>query len=165
MFIANNVCMQQYLQYMRIIDRINEQILRLLQSDGRISNLELANRIGLSPSACLRRVQELEKSGVIQGYRAVLDNDKRGIGFIAYITVGLSDHTVPSQESFETAMRNAPEVRECHNTTGIIEYLLRVELTDISAYKVFHVEVLGSLPQVNSITTYVVLDSPKDERG
>ena len=147
------------------LDRYNQKILQELQTDGRISNIELADRIGLSPSACLRRVQELERSGVITGYRAVLDNEKRGIGFIAYIAVGLSDHTVPAQETFEAAMRDAPEVRECHNTTGIIEYLLRVELPDIAAYKVFHVEVLGALPQVNSITTYVVLDSPKDDRG
>jgi DNA-binding Lrp family transcriptional regulator len=147
------------------IDSYNENILRELQANGRISNIELADRIGLSPSACLRRVQDLEKSGVITGYRARLDTEKLGIGFIAYIAVGLSDHTVPSQESFEAAMRAAPEVRECHNTTGTIEYLLRVELRDISAYKIFHVEVLGALPQVNSITTYVVMDSPKDERA
>jgi len=147
------------------LDRFNSRILQELQRDGRISNTELAERIGLSPSACLRRVQELEKSGVIRGYRAVLDNDKRGVGFIAYITVGLSDHTLPAQESFEAAMRTAPEVRECHNITGIVEYLVRVELPDIAAYKTFHVEVFGSLPQVNAITTYVVLDSPKDERG
>lgn len=150
---------------MKILDRYNSRILHELQRNGRISNTELAERIGLSPSACLRRVQELEKSGVIRGYRAVLDREKRGVGFIAYITVSLSDHTLPAQESFEAAMRAAPEVRECHNTTGIVEYLLRVELPDISAYKRFHVEVFGSLPQVNAITTYVVLDSPKDERG
>ena len=81
------------------------------------------------------------------------------------LPVGLSDHTVPSQESFEAAMRAAPAVRECQNTTGIFEYLLRVELPDIAAYKKFHVDVLGGLPQVNSITTYVVMDSPKDDRG
>ena len=150
---------------MKNLDRYNSNILQELQRDGRISNIELAERIGLSPSACLRRVQELEKSGVIRGYRAVLDNEQRGIGFIAYITVGLSDHTLPAQEAFEAAMRAAPEVRECHNITGIVEYLVRVELPDIAAYKVFHVEVFGSLPQVNAITTYVVLDSPKDERG
>lgn len=150
---------------MKPLDRYNNNILRELRRDGRISNIELAERIGLSPSACLRRVQDLEKSGVIRGYRAVLDNEKRGVGFIAYITVGLSDHTLPAQESFEAAMRAAPEVRECHNTTGIVEYLVRVELPDIAAYKTFHVEVFGSLPQVNAITTYVVLDSPKDERG
>ena len=72
---------------------------------------------------------------------------------------------VASQEPFETAMRAAPEARECHNTTGIIECLLRVVLTDIAVYKLFHVDVLGALPLVNSITTYVVLDSPKNERG
>ena len=147
------------------LDRYNSNILQELQSDGRISNIELADRIGLSPSACLRRVQELEKSGVIKGYRAEIDAEKLGIGFIAYISVGLSDHTLPAQESFEATMRATPEVRECHNTTGIIEYLLRVELEDIAAYKRFHVDVLGGLPQVNSITTYVVMDSPKDERG
>jgi DNA-binding Lrp family transcriptional regulator len=150
---------------MKSLDRYNNHILQELQRDGRISNTELAERIGLSPSACLRRVQELEKSGVIRGYRAVLDNEKRGVGFVAYITVGLSDHTLPAQESFEAAMRDAPEVRECHNITGIVEYLVRVELPDIAAYKTFHVDVFGSLPQVNAITTYVVLDSAKDERG
>ena len=147
------------------IDRYNHKILQELEKNGRISNLELADRIGLSPSACLRRVQELERSGVITGYRAVLDREKLGIGFIAYIAVGLSDHTVPPQEKFEAAMRAAPAVRECQNVAGIFEYLLRVELPDIAAYNNFHVDVLGGLPQVNSITTYVVMDSPKDERG
>ena len=147
------------------IDRYNSKILQELQRDGRVSNIELAERIGLSPSACLRRVQELEKSGVIRGYRAVLDPEKLGIGFIAYIAVGLSDHTLPAQQGFEAAMRASPAVRECQNITGIFEYLLRVELPDIAAYKLFHVEVLGGLPQVNSITTYVVMDSVKDERA
>lgn len=147
------------------LDRYNNRILQELQADGRISNIDLAERIGLSPSACLRRVQELEKSGVIKGYRAVLDHEKLGVGFIAYLSIGLSDHSVPSQTEFENAMRASAAVRECQNTTGNFEYLLRVELPDIAAYKQFHVGVLGALPQVNSITTYVVLDSPKDERG
>ena len=147
------------------LDSFNQRILQELQFDAKITNTELADRIGLSASACLRRVQELEKTGVIKGYRATLDAEKLGIGFIAYISIGLSDHSVPSQEIFEAAMRAAPEVRECHNTAGAIEYLLRVELNDIAAYKVFHMEVLGALPQVNSITTYVVMDSPKDDRS
>ena len=142
-------------------DRYNKNILRELTSDGRISNIELADRVGLSPSACLRRVQELEKSGVIAGYRAVLNPEALGIGFIAYLAIGLGDHTLPSQLGFEEAMRAADEVRECHNITGVVEYLVRIEVTDIAAYKAFHAGVLGGLPQVNSITTYVVLDSPK----
>lgn len=147
------------------IDQFDRKILRELSCEGRISNLELSSRIGLSPSACLRRVQELERSGVIAGYRARLDPARLGLGFIAYVTVGLSRHTKESQNGFEQAIAAAPEVRECHNLTGAIEYLLRVETTDLGAYKHFHTEVLGVLPQVVSITTYVVMESCKDERA
>lgn len=147
------------------LDDINERILHELGRDGRISNIELADRIGLSPSACLRRVQELERQGVITGYRAVLDRAKLGSGFVAYIAVGLNNHSKASQEAFERAISRAPEVRECHNTTGAIEYLLRIECADLPTYKAFHTDMLGALPQVNSITSYVVMGSPKDERS
>lgn len=150
---------------MTTIDPKDDRILRELICDGRISNADLAERVGLSPSACSRRVQELERIGVIKGYRAVLDRDAMGAGFVAYIAVGLSDHSKASQEAFEHGIARAPEVRECHNITGQIEYLLRVEVSDLAAYKHFHTEVLGTLPQVNAITSYVVMGSPKDERG
>lgn len=146
------------------MDPINQKILRELSQDGRIANVELADRVGLSPSACLRRVQELERSGVISGYRAVLDPEKRGIGFVAYVSVGLSTHTKAAQEDFEAAIARATEVVECHNVTGAIEYLLRVEVAGLAAYKHFHNEVLGTLAQVTAITTFVVMSSPKDER-
>jgi len=146
-------------------DRYNNNILRELETDGRVSNIELADRVGLSPSACLRRVQDLESSGVIAGYRAVINRESLGIGFSAYLAIGLGDHTMPSQLAFENAMQDSAAVRECHNITGAIEYLVRVEVADIAAYKAFHADVLGALPQVNSITTYVILDSPKNERG
>jgi DNA-binding Lrp family transcriptional regulator len=139
--------------------------LRELTRDARQSNLDLAARIGLSPSACLRRVQDLERSGVIKGYRAVLDPALTGIGFVAYVTVGLNSHTKAAQEAFERAASRAPEVRECHNITGTVEYLLRVEAADLAAYKHWHTEVLGVLPQVRSITTFVVMGSPKDDRA
>ncbi len=147
------------------MDRINERILRHLSEDGRISNTELAERVGLSPSACLRRVQELERGGVIRGYRATLDQAALGRAFTAYVTVGLSDHTKKSQVAFEKAMSRADEVRECHNITGAVEYILRVEVADLAAYKHFHTDVLGTLPQVSAITSYVVMDSPKDTRA
>ncbi len=150
---------------MNEIDAIGRKILRELSREGRISNLDLAERVGLSPSACLRRVQELERSGVIRGYRARIDPARTGTGFIAYVAVGLSRHTKDAQAGFEAAIAEAPEVRECHNVTGSIEYLLRVEAADLAAYKHFHTEVLGVLPQVNAITTYVLMDSPKDERA
>lgn len=147
------------------IDAIDEHILRELKRDARIPNVRLAERVGLSPSACLRRVQELERTGVIRGYRVVIDRARIGAGFLAYVAVGLSDHTKASQEAFERSVAHAREVVECHNITGTVEYLLRVEVVDIQAYKRFHTEVLGTLPQVTSITSYVVLESSKDERA
>ncbi|MBO9473032.1 MULTISPECIES: Lrp/AsnC family transcriptional regulator [unclassified Shimia] len=147
------------------LDQIDEHILRELSRDGRMSNLALAEKVGLSPSACLRRVAALEKAGIITGYRAVLDRAALGSGFVAYITVGLSKHTKDAQKAFERAMSHAPEVRECHNITGQKEYLLRVEAADLAAYKSFHTDVLGTVPQVVSITSYVVMGSPKDERA
>ncbi|MDW4498611.1 Lrp/AsnC family transcriptional regulator [Sulfitobacter sp. D35] len=147
------------------IDEKSERILQELTRNGRISNLELAERVGLSPSACLRRVQEMERSGLITGYRAVLDRTALGVGFVAYIGVGLNNHSKVSQEAFEKAISRAPEVRECHNITGTIEYLLRVECADLKSYKAFHTDMLGALPQVSAITSYVVMGSPKDERA
>ena len=147
------------------LDKINNRILHELVKDGRVTNAELAERVGLSPSACLRRVQELERSGVITGYRAVLDRAALGIGFTAYIAVGLSSHTAEAQHAFEGSIVKSPEVRECHNITGAFEYLLRVETTDLAAYKVFHTDVLGTLPQVSTITTHVLMESVKDERA
>ena len=147
------------------MDQINRKILQELTRDGRISNLDLADRVGLSPSACLRRVQELERRGVINGYRAVLNKSALGTGFVAYAAVGLNSHTKASQEAFERAMSIAPEVVECHNITGTVEYLVRIEVADLPAYKSFHTDIIGTLPQVNSITSYVVMGSPKDERA
>jgi Lrp/AsnC family leucine-responsive transcriptional regulator len=156
---------RQNSQQMTDIDIISAKILRALTRDGRMSNVDLAHEVGLSPSACLRRVQELERAGVIIGYRAVLSPQAMGIHFIAYVLVGLSKHTKDSQLGFETAIASAPEVRECHNITGTVEYLLRIEARDLAAYKYFHTEVLGTLPQVSSIISYIVMDSPKDERA
>lgn len=147
------------------MDDINRRILRELSRNGRLANLDLADRVGLSPSACLRRVQELERAGVIAGYRAVIDPTRIGIGFLAYVTVGLSLHTKAAQEAFERAMSRAPEVTECHNVTGTIEYILRVECADLAAYKHFHTDVLGTVPEVAAITTHVVMGSPKDARA
>ncbi|MEL6868274.1 MAG: Lrp/AsnC family transcriptional regulator [Pseudomonadota bacterium] len=147
------------------IDVINQKILQTLVENARISNTDLAEAVGLSPSTCLRRVQELERAGVITGYRAVLHPPSLGIGFVAYVAVGLSDHSRKSQLAFERSVVKSPEVKECHNTTGTFEYLLRIEVSDLAAYKTFHTDVLGTLPQVNSISSYVVMGSPKDERA
>lgn len=147
------------------MDHIDHKILRELSRDGRLPNTALAERVGLSASACLRRVQALEAQGVIRGYRAVIDPARVGAGFIAYLTVGLSDHTKAAQQRFERAMIASPEVRECHNITGTVEYLLRVECADLAAYKAFHTDRLGTVEGVRRIVTHVVVSSPKDERA
>ncbi|TNF18504.1 MAG: Lrp/AsnC family transcriptional regulator [Rhodobacteraceae bacterium] len=150
---------------MRQIDDTDDRILRVLTREGRISNQALAEQAGLSPSACLRRVAALERDGVITGYRATLDPGRMGRGFVVYVGVGLSDHSKTSQQAFERAIARTREVRECHNITGTIEYLLRVECADLASYKLFHTDVLGALPQVKAITSYVVMGSSKDERA
>lgn len=147
------------------LDPIDAHILRELTRDARQTNLKLAERVGLSPSACLRRVQELERSGVIRGYRAVIDPARTGIGFAAFVAVSLSVHTKAVREAFERSVALSREVVECHEITGTVEYLLRVEVADITAFKRFHTDVLSTLPHVSSIISYVIMGSPKDTRG
>lgn len=147
------------------IDPINDKILQALSRDGRISNLQLADEVGLSPSACLRRVQELERSKVIKGYRARLDPAQTGRAYVVYVAVGLAEHTKAAQTGFEQAMQHAAQVTECHNVAGAFEYMLRVEVADLPAYKAFHTDILGTVPHVRSITSYMVMGSPKDTRA
>jgi DNA-binding Lrp family transcriptional regulator len=156
---------QQKTQLMFKKDRYNDRILHELTKNGRLPNSELADIIGLSPSACLRRVQEIESSGLIKGYRAILDSELIGNSFIAYVGIGLNEHSTDSQLAFEQAIKLADEVKECHNVTGSFEYLLRIETKDIKSFKLFHANILGVISQVSTITTHVVMDSPKDDRN
>ena len=150
---------------MNNIDDINRNILQELETNGRISNIDLAVRVGLSPSACLRRVQDLERKGIISGYRAVIDHKKLDGAVTVFVMVGLKGHLKNDAQAFERAMTAAPAVREVHNVTGSVEYLLRVEVTDLEHYKEFHANTLGVVPQVSSITSYIALASPKDLRA
>ena len=147
------------------MDAIDERILRELRRDGRLSNLGLSERVGLSPSATLRRVQDLERRGVIRGFRAVVDPAQVGRGFVVYVTVALSDHSKAAQRGFEAVMDRTPEVVECHSVAGTFDYLLRIETRDLGAYKVIHDDVLGTIATVLAITSVIVLASPKDERA
>lgn len=147
------------------IDTISRNILQALEQDGRLTNIDLAAKVGLSASACLRRVQDMERRGLIQGYRAVLDPAVRGAAITIFVMVGLSEHLKKDAQAFEQVVAQAPEVRECHNITGSVEYLLRVEVADLAAYKAFHADVLGTLSQVGSITSHICLGSPTDKRA
>ena len=147
------------------LDSFNAAILQHLKEDGRMSNIELAKRVGLSPSACLRRVQDLERRGILRGYRAIIDRKALGIDVVIFVMVGLSGHLRKDALAFEAAMDKAPEVQECHNITGSVEYLLRIEVANLSAYKAFHADRLGTLSMVSTITSHIVLGASKDRLG
>jgi Lrp/AsnC family leucine-responsive transcriptional regulator len=118
------------------LDRYDRQILQLLQEDGRISNQDLADRIGLSPSPCLRRVRTLEEAGLIRGYRAWLDAKKLGLSLMALIHISMDRHTPERFENFETEIRGIPEVIECLLITGQdADYQLKVVVRDMDAYQ------------------------------
>ncbi|MRR49801.1 MAG: Lrp/AsnC family transcriptional regulator [Rhodocyclaceae bacterium] len=118
------------------LDRYDRQILRLLQDDGRISNQDLADRIGLSPSPCLRRVRALEEAGLIAGYRAVLDAKALGLSLMALIHISMDQHTPERFEHFEATVKEIPEVMECLLITGqSADYQLKVVVRDMDAYQ------------------------------
>lgn len=147
------------------IDPYSEKILSTLEVSGRLTNIELAKRVGLSPSACLRRVQELERIGVIKGYRAVIDRSALAPRITVFVMVGLAQQLHKDARAFEAAMEAAPQVVECHNIAGNVEYMLRVEVGDLTEYKDFHAHTLGQLPQVQSITSHFCLETSKDQRN
>lgn len=118
------------------LDRYDGQILRLLQEDGCISNQDLADRIGLSPSPCLRRVRELEESGIIIGYRALLDARALGLSLMALIHISMDEHTPERFSNFESQVSKIPEVMECLLITGqAADYQLKVVVKDMDAYQ------------------------------
>ena len=118
------------------LDRYDRQILAVLQADGRISNQELADRIGLSPSPCLRRVRALEKSGLISGYRAILDARQLGLTLMALVHISMDRHTPERFANFEQRIAELPEVLECLLITGQqADYQLKVIVKDMDAYQ------------------------------
>jgi Lrp/AsnC family leucine-responsive transcriptional regulator len=118
------------------MDRYDRRILELLQQDGRLSNLELAERIGLSPSPCLRRVRALEEAGVIAGYRALLDAQRLGLSLMALVYISMDRHTPERFANFDTRVRELPEVLECLLITGQqADYQLKVVVSDMQAYQ------------------------------
>ncbi len=147
------------------LDPFSEQILQTMERHGRLSNIDLAKRVGLSPSACLRRVQEMERAGIIKGYRAIIDRSSISGAITVFVMVGLSKHLRKDALAFEQAMEAASQVQECHNIAGSVEYMLRVEVPDLEGYKTFHANILGTLPQVDSITSYFCLGTSKDVRN
>lgn len=140
-----------------LMDEIDRSILRVLQADGRLSNAELAARVGLSPSPCLRRVRRLEETGVIRGYRALIDPQAVGRSLRVFAGVRLLRHARSEVQAFEQAVVRLSEVVYCHHVTGNYDYLLQVEVADLTAYEDFHANRLADLPGVAAVTSYVAM--------
>ncbi|QUJ76124.1 Lrp/AsnC family transcriptional regulator [Sulfitobacter albidus] len=133
------------------------RLLAQLQLDSRISNADLADRVGMSPSACWRRIRQLEDAGLITGYRAEVRADRAGLAFEALVHVNLTRHNETHLEEFISAIARRPEVMDCYATTGKSDYHLRVVCGSIAAYTEFLEEFLFRLPAVASAETNVVL--------
>jgi Lrp/AsnC family leucine-responsive transcriptional regulator len=139
------------------MDDVDRAILAVLEEDGRISNADLAARVGLSPSPCLRRVRRLEEAGVIRGYRALVDPAAVGRGLRVFAGVRLVRHARADVVAFERAVVALHEVVYTHHVTGNYDYLLQVEVADLPAYEDFHANRLASLPGVAMVSSYVTM--------
>ena len=144
------------------LDKTDRKLLDLLQKDGRMTNLDLAGRVALSPSACLRRVRALEEAGVIRGYAALLDPSKIGLGLLAFVTVKLEKRGRMPTDAFAKACRDWPEVAACHATTGDMDYLLRVHVEDLAHFSRFVMESLLKHPGVIDMKSSFVLEQVKE---
>jgi Lrp/AsnC family leucine-responsive transcriptional regulator len=140
------------------LDRYDRKILEVLQSEGRISNQDLAERIGLSPSPCLRRVRELEEGGLITGYRALLDAKKLGLSLMALVGIAMDKHTRERFAHFEASVAELPEVLECLLITGQqSDYQLKVVVEDMDAYQELLLNKITRIPGVSGVHTSFVL--------
>jgi Lrp/AsnC family leucine-responsive transcriptional regulator len=143
------------------LDRKDRQILRLLQADGRITNQNLAERVGLSPPACLERVRNLTARGYIRGYHAELNPELLDAAMLVFVQV-LLDRTTPDVFSnFNAAVRTRDEVQECHLVAGGFDYLVKARVKDMRAYREFIASALWSLPGVRETHTYAVMEEVK----
>ncbi len=139
------------------LDAIDIRILRTIQSNARISNVDLAEAVGLSPSPCLRRVRHLEESGVISQYATLVEPSTVGLTVNVFVQVSLERQIDEYLERFEEAVRDWPEVMECYLMTGDADYHLRVVVSELSAYEVFLKERLTRVPGVSSIKSSFAL--------
>ena len=144
------------------LDRTDARILRVLQADGRISNLRLAEKVHLSPTAVLERVKRLTRGGVILGYEAKLNPDKLGAGMLVFIEVVLDRTTHDAMNIFKAAVQVRPEILECHLVAGGFDYLIKTRVANMQAYREFVGSVIWALPGVRETRTYAVMEEVKN---
>ncbi|MBV1867796.1 MAG: Lrp/AsnC family transcriptional regulator [Marinosulfonomonas sp.] len=147
------------------LDPIDRKILAELQADGRMTNVELARRVGISAPPCLRRVRTLEEAGYIGGYHAEVDSRALGFEVQVFALVGLQSQAEADLGTFEERCRNWPLVRECHMLNGEVDFVLKCVAPDLSSFQTFLTEQLTSADNVASVKTSLVIRCAKDEPG
>lgn len=147
------------------LDDIDRRILAELQSDGRMTNVELARRVGISPPPCLRRLRALEEAGVVEGYSAKVDAKALGYEVTAFAMVGLDSQAEADLKAFEERVRGWPNVRECHMLNGEIDFILKIVAPDLAQFQRFLTEKLTSAPHVASVKTAFTIRTTKAEPG
>ena len=147
------------------LDHIDRQLLAELQEEGRITNVELAQRVGLTAPPCLRRVRALEDAGVIRGYHADLDGAKLGFTITVFAMVSLKSQAEDSLRSFEEHIRTLPEVRECHMLNGEIDFILKIVSRDLQSFQEFLTSKLTPAPNVASVKTSLTIRTAKHQPG
>jgi len=145
-----------------LLDALDIRILATLQSDARLTNLELAERVGLSASPCLRRVRRLEEDRFIEGYAARLNREKIGLGIVAFVRVNIERHSNTDANAFMKAVSKLPEVIACYITSGESDFLLHVVVKDLAAYRCFAVEKLARVPGVRDMRSSFVIGTVKE---
>ena len=144
------------------LDRIDRAILRELQKDGRMANVELSRRVGLSATPCLERVKRLEKNGYIRGYTAILAAEKLKAALLVFVEITLTRTSSDVFNDFKKSVIGLPEVLECHLVSGNFDYLLKARVADMKAYRKLLGETLLALPGVSGSRTYVVMEEVKE---
>ncbi len=147
------------------LDDIDRMILAELQADGRMTNVELAKRVGISAPPCLRRVRTLEEQGFIRGYHAVVDARELGFEVQVFVMVGLQKQAESDLAAFEDRCRHWPLVRECHMLNGEVDFILKCVAPDLRSFQSFLTEQLTAAPNVASVKTSLVIRDAKDEPG
>lgn len=150
---------------MATLDAIDRQLLAELQAEGRVTNVELAQRVGLTAPPCLRRVRALEDAGVIRGYHADLDASKLGFAITVFALVSLKSQAEESLRQFEDHMRGLPEVRECHMLNGEIDFILKIVSRDLQSFQEFLTSKLTPAPNVASVKTSLTIRTAKQVPG
>jgi DNA-binding Lrp family transcriptional regulator len=150
---------------MSSLDQIDRRLLAELQDEGRVTNVELAQRVGLTAPPCLRRVRSLEESGIIKGYHAELDGAKLGFSITVFALVSLKSQAEESLRQFEDHMRLLPEVRECHMLNGEIDFILKIVSKDLQSFQEFLTSKLTPAPNVASVKTSLTIRTAKQLPG